>query len=101
MDTDVWMEGNQLVVHGEWRVPDEAGPLTDPTTVVFTARRQDDPPTTYTYGTSLEVTRLSAGVYELRFIPAPGVWRVHVQGTGTAHAASEISFKIQNSGALA
>jgi hypothetical protein len=80
VDTAAWMEGNQIVVHGEWRVPDEQGPLTDPTNVVFTARR---------------------GVYELRLVPAPGVWRVHVQGTGAAHAADEIAFRIENSGALA
>ncbi len=101
MDTDVWMEGNQIVVHGEWRVPDAMGPLTDPAGVVFTTRRQDDPPVAYTYGSSPEVTRLSVGVYELRFVPAPGVWRVHVQGTGTAYAASEVSFRIAKSGALA
>ena len=98
---NVWMEGNQVVVHAEWRVPDATGILTDPTTVVYTARRADDSPTAYTYGVATQVTRVSAGIFELRIVPASGVWRVHVQGTGAAYAAEEISFKIDKSGALA
>ncbi len=98
---DVWMEGNKVVVHAEWRVPDDAGPLTDPTDVIFTARRADDASASYSYGVDAEVTKLSTGIFEFKYVPDPGVWRVHVQGTGNAHAADEVAFKIEKSGALA
>lgn len=102
---NVYRRGNLVITHGEWRVPDEAGTLTDPTTVVFTARRRGDTPTPYTYGTDPEVTRVSAGIFELALDHTAsdqvGDWCVHAQGTGDAHAADDIDYKILPSGALA
>lgn len=97
----VYTQGNEIVVRAEFRVPDDAGVLTDPSTVTFTARKRSDTGTAYEYGTDSEVTRSSAGIFLLTFIPGPGHWYVHVQGTGTAHAAEKIEFDIDESEALA
>lgn len=96
-----YMRGSRVVVTAEFRVPDSKGSLTNPTTVTFTARLRGETATAYVYGTDPEVTRPSIGVYELEYEPAEGVWAVHVQGTGTAHAADEIEFVIDHSRALA
>ncbi|MCS7007854.1 MAG: hypothetical protein RMM28_10280 [Thermoleophilia bacterium] len=100
----VYMEGSRIGVQAEFRVPDDQGPLTDPTTVTFTARRRFQgvlqAPTSYVYGTDPEVTRPSTGTYKLTFTPAEGTWYVHVQGTGAAHAAAETSFVIEHAEAL-
>lgn len=101
----VYMEGAQVIVHAEFRVPDDEGVLTDPTAVTFTARRRIggvlEPPTSYIAGTDPEVTHPSTGIYELTFEPAEGTWYVHCQGTGAAHAAEEVSFVVEHAEALA
>lgn len=100
----VYMEGSRIVVRAEFRVPDDDGPLTDPTTLTFTTRRRNagvlDSPVAYEYGTDPEVARISTGIYELTFDPAEGTWYVHVQGTGAAHAAGEVSFVVEHAEAL-
>lgn len=102
------VEGNKWITTVEFRVPDENGTLTDPTTVVFTATRLNrtasdagDTPTDYTYGTDPEVTRDSAGIYKFALVPADGRWAVHAQGTGAAYGAAEIEFVVTKSKALA
>lgn len=102
------VEGNKWIITAEWRVPDEAGPLTDPTTVVFTATRLhqassdgSDAATTYTYLVAAEVTRAAAGIFKLTFVPAAGRWAVHAQGTGAAYGAGEVEFTVSESKALA
>lgn len=97
----VYTQGNEIVVRAEFRVPDDEGVLTDPSTVTFTARRRSDTATPYLYLTDSEVTRTSAGIFLLTFLPTPGHWYVHCQGTGTAHAAEKIEFDIDASEALA
>lgn len=98
------MEGTKAVVRAEFRVPDDVGVLTDPTAVTFTARRrlsgQLQTPTPYAFGTASEVTKVSTGIYELTFTPAEGTWYVHVQGTGAAYAAAEVTFVIEHAEAL-
>lgn len=100
----VYMEGSKLIVHAEFRVPDDQGTLTDPTTVTFTARRRAggvlEAPTAYVNGSDPEVSNDSTGVFELAFEPEEGTWYVHVQGTGTAHAAAEVSFVVEHAEAL-
>ena len=111
-DIEVLVEGNQRIVRAEFRVPDEDGILTDPTTVTFTARRRrevsdrpaDYAPTTYVFGTDPEVTKTTGvpiGSFDLKFEPAQGTWAVYVRGTGAAHAATEIAFVVDRAEALA
>lgn len=99
-----WIEGNRAIVQATFRVPDEAGTLTDPTTVTFTARRRRgktiDAATEYVYLTDAEVVRVSVGVFKLTIDPLPGDWHVHVQGTGACHAAGEAEFTITAARAL-
>lgn len=102
-DLSSYVRGNKVIARAEFRVPDETGPLTDPSTITFTATKQERnaTPTTYVYGVASEVIRVSAGIYELALVPAEGTWHVHVQGTGAAYAAMETSFEIRHSRALA
>lgn len=104
------VEGNKWIVRAEFRVPPGAGGvLTNPATVTFTARRRRElgdaasayAPTAYVFGTDSEVTNPSTGVFVLTFEPAQGTWAVHVQGTGAAYAASEVSFVVDRAEALA
>jgi hypothetical protein len=103
-DLNVLVEGNKRIVRARFRVPDEDGPLTDPSTVTFTARRRGGAATTYVWGTDPEVQRTPGqpvGSFDLEFQPGEGTWAVHVQGTGSAHAAGEISFVVARAEALA
>jgi len=102
MSLTIYMQGNKIIGRATFLVPDAEGALTDPSTVVYTARLNDDAAiaAVYTYGVDSEVTRVSLGIFELAFIPDPGVWYVHVQGTGAAHAAGQVRFTIDRSGAL-
>jgi hypothetical protein len=99
------VEGNERVVRVSFRVPDDDGTLTDPTTVTFTARRRQgaiiDDPVVYVYGTDDEVEKESTGIFVLTFVPTAGRWTVHAQGTGNCHAAAEIDFQVNESAALA
>lgn len=98
-ELSVFVRGTKVVVRAEFRV---ATVLTDPTTVTFTEReREASSSTAYVYGVAAEVTRVSAGIFEFARVPAEGEWYVHVQGTGAAHGAGEIGFKISHSRALA
>lgn len=101
-----WMEGTEANVRATFKTESVPGSgtfdtLTDPTTVTFTARRRGDTATSYLYGTAPEVTRVSLGLFRLKFVPAQGTWAVHVQGTGAAYGAEEIEFVIAGSEALA
>jgi hypothetical protein len=99
----VIMEGSKVIVHAEWRVPDDAGVLTDPTAVTFTTRRRSagvlQAPTSYVFPAT-EVTKPSTGIYEFAKVLEEGTWYVHAQGTGTAHGAGEISFVVEHAEAL-
>jgi hypothetical protein len=106
-DLEVLVEGNKRIVRAWFRVPDEDGVLTDPTTLTFTARRQVggawQAPTAYVFGTDSEVDRTTGeatGVFDLEFVPEEGTWAVHVQGTGAAHAAGEVMFIVKRAEAL-
>jgi hypothetical protein len=104
---EVLVEGNQRIIRALFRVPDENGVLTDPTSVIFTARRRrevgdvpsDYAPTTYTTGAA-EFSHPSTGTFELKFTPKQGTWWVHVAGTGACTAAAEIGFVVDRAEAL-
>lgn len=103
-DLEVLVEGNQRIVRARFRVPDDEGALTDPSTLTFTARRRGASPTEYVFGTDAEVTRTQGepvGVFDFSFVPEEGTWAVHVQGTGAAHAAGEVEFQVGRAEALA
>lgn len=99
MAVSSYVRGNEIVTRAEFRVPDEDGTLTDPTTITFTVKLQDrdSTATAYVYGTDSEVTKASTGIYELSLTPGEGTWHVHVQGTGSVQAADETSFQIEHS----
>lgn len=101
MAIDVFVRGNQVIAQVSFRVPDEAGTLTDPETVTFTVRQQGTSTRTEYDQDAAEVTNPSVGVWELELEPGAGRWTVHCQGTGAAHAAAEGTFEIPDSGALA
>lgn len=117
MPIEVLVEGNQRIVRAEFRVPDENGVLTDPTTLTFTARRRreiGDQPADYapqafgpvTMGAlpTSEIKRTAAvpnGSFDFTFEPEQGAWSVYVKGTGSAHAAEEIAFVVDRAEALA
>lgn len=106
-----WPEGNKMITRASWRTESAPGSgdydtLTDPTAVVFTARRRRpdgrfDPATDYEFGVDAEVTRVSVGVYEFAHVPAPGRWHIHAQGTGAAQGAERDTYEIDHSEALA
>lgn len=106
-----FLRGNKMIVRATWET--ESVPAsgnyntpTDPTTVVFTARQRNaagawQTATAYTFGVAAEVTKVSTGVFEFAFVPAPGRWAVHAQGTGTAEGSGRVTFEIDESEALA
>lgn len=108
---ETYVEGGKLIVRATWET--ESVPAsgdydtpTDPTTVTFTARRRTpqgvlEAATAYVFGTDAEVTKVSTGVYELAFVPEPGRWAVHAQGTDAAHGSARVTFEIDESEALA
>jgi hypothetical protein len=103
LQLNVWIRGNKIITHAEWRVPaTEDGVLTDPATIVFTLREtQQATGTTYAYPAAAEITRISTGIYELAIAhDTPGTFHVHAQGTGPAHGAGKITYKITESEAL-
>lgn len=116
MGLEVLVEGNRRIVRAEFRVPDENGVLTDPTTIQFAVRKrreQGDQPAAYattTYGPvamgglpTAEISRtpsVPTGSFDLTFEPGQGTWWVYVKGTGAAHAAGEISFVVDRAEAL-
>jgi hypothetical protein len=100
-ELEVLVEGNKRIVRASFRVPDDAGALTDPTTVTFTARKRGAASEDYIFGTDAEVTKFAVGVFDFTYTPAEGTWAVHVQGTGAAHAAGEVQFIVSRAEALA
>ena len=103
---EVFVRGNKIITRATWKtesVPASGNydTLTDPTTVVFSARLRGAVKTDYTFGVASEVTKVSVGIYELTLVPAVGRWWVHAQGTGAAYGAGRVTFEIDESEALA
>lgn len=89
----IW-PGQLVEVTAEFRV---GATLTDPTTVTFIVDPPTEPPTTYVYGTDPEVTKLSTGRYQVKFVvPVGGTWRVRGEGTDACQTAKEISISVEN-----
>lgn len=109
-DIEVFDQGDKIIVRATFNTESIPGSEnyntpTDPTTVVFTARRRNSagqmqPATTHTYPTA-DVVRIAPGVFEFSHVPDPGKWYVHAQGTGTAHGAGRVEYEIDESEALA
>jgi hypothetical protein len=67
----------------------DTGDPIDPTTVAAILEQPDGTETTYTYPAT-ELSRVSAGIYRLRFTPtAPGEYRVRWATTGAGQCAKE------------
>lgn len=108
---EVYLQGNQMIARATWQTESVAGSgdyntLTDPTVVTFTARRRTPAGTleaaiSYVFGVASEVTKASTGIFELKFVPAPGRWYIHAQGTGAAYGSERAVFEIDESEALA
>jgi hypothetical protein len=77
---------------------DDAGTLTDPSTVTFLWRTAAGVETDYVYGTDAEVTKTSTGVYAFvaPTYAASGKHVVRVKSTGLV-AASELAIGVQRS----
>lgn len=108
---EVYVEGNKIIVRATWETESvpasgDYDTATDPTTVTFTARRRTpagtlEAATSYVFGVASEVTKVSTGIYEFAFVPEPGRWDVHAQGTDAAHGSARVTFEIDESDALA
>lgn len=109
---EVYAQGSRIIVRVTWEVESVPGSLnydtpTDPTTVVFTARRRTPDgallaATTHTFGVGGSgVSKFATGVFEFTHEPDPGRWYVHAQGTGTAYGAADVEYEIDSSRALA
>lgn len=71
---------------------------TDPTTVVAKLSAPDGTVTTYTYGSSAELTKTSTGVYLLTVtLNAAGLWWVRFTGTGAVKAAEDEAVLVKDS----
>lgn len=104
-DIEVFLRGNKIITRATWKTESVAASgnydtLTDPTTVVFSARLRGATKTDYTYP-SAEVTKVSAGIFELALTPAVGRWYIHAQGTTAAQGSGRVTFEIDESEALA
>lgn len=76
----------------------QAGDLTDPTTIRLKIRRPDKTTSTYTYLTDPEVQRESLGVFISNLdIDQAGVWVYRWEGEGPVKAAEEHAFDIRRS----
>ncbi len=73
-----------------------SGVLTDPSTVVFILRSPSRTETTYTYGSSSEVTKTSTGVFAFA-VPTfteAGNWVVRAKGTAGLITAGESIIRV-------
>lgn len=91
-----YIAGQTAVITATYTTP--AGALADPSTVVFKLRDSLGVETSYTYGSSGYVARLSLGVYTLSYpltgACAIGTWEVRAIGTGTVADATEQIFVV-------
>lgn len=72
---------------------DVDGVATNPTTVTFSWRIDDGAVTDWVYGTDVEVTKDSTGNFSVALpVTDAGRWYGRWVGTGTAAAASELTF---------
>jgi hypothetical protein len=73
------------------------GVVTDPTAVTFRVKRPNAAVTesAYVYGVDSQPTKVSTGVYRLRYDPAEaGLHRVRAEGTGACNADIESEFEV-------
>lgn len=104
-------QGTKMITRVTWEIESVAGSMvydtpTDPSTVVFTARRRNlagrlEDSTTYTFGVDSEVQKIDDGIFEFAHEPEPGKWYVDAQGTGAAHGAAVDEYEIDESVARA
>lgn len=86
--------GDLVRISAEFR--NEAGALTDPTTVTFSFKMPSGTETTYTYGTDAQVGRTSAGLFYADLqADESGVWVWRFKGTGAVAQADEGQFYVQ------
>jgi len=95
-----FLEGNRRRYTATFKVPDQNGVLTDPTTITFYRRKEADPnPETYVYNTDIAVVREGQGIYHVDLSysssDADGRYWVGVKGTGTCEAFDELEVLVQ------
>ena len=110
MKVESFVQGARMITRVTWEIESVPGSEdydtpTDPTTVVFTARRRNpegrlEAAVEYELADP-EVTKISDGVFEFTHEPEPGKWYVHAQGTGAAHGSAKVEYEIEDSEALA
>jgi hypothetical protein len=95
MAREVYTEGALLRVTCTFSV---AGVLTDPTTVTAVVRSPVGTTTTYLFGIDVELVKDSTGVYHVDIdANAGGRWIYRFAGTGTAQAADDEIFLVEDS----
>jgi hypothetical protein len=71
--------------------------LTDPSAVIYEVKINSGGTVTYTYGSSPEVIRESAGVYYLLLLfSAAGTYYVYCKGSGTVAAVEQITLNVKD-----
>jgi hypothetical protein len=101
-----FLEGNRRVYTATFKVPDETGDLTDPTTVTFYRRKLGSGSLTslesWVYGTDSEVQKTSVGVFTFTIgYQDDGRYVIGAGGTGTCEAYDEIDVEVLNAKARA
>lgn len=101
-----FLEGNRRIYTATFKVPDDAGDLTDPTTVTFYRRKIGagslDDLETFVYDTDNEVQKTSTGIYTFTIgYSDDGRYVVGVEGTGSCVAYEEIDVEVKNAKARA
>jgi len=71
---------------------------TDPSTITFKFKDPASTITTYIYGTDAELVKSATGVYYVDLILSQeGEYHYRFEGTGSIHAADEVTFRAQQS----
>jgi hypothetical protein len=101
-----FLEGNSRIYTSTFKVPDENGTATDPTTVTFFRRKIGDGLLanleSYVYGTDSEVLKTAVGEYTFTIaFDEDGEYVIGVEGTGTCQAYEEIEVSVRNAKARA
>jgi hypothetical protein len=99
----VYLRGNAVTIVQRFFMIDALDGVStpaDPSTITFTVIDPDGGETKYVFGTDVNVTRTSTGVYLCALAPPlpPGSYRYGCVGTGAVEAASDGTFTVLESG---
>jgi hypothetical protein len=85
--------GDLVVISGEFRDPENANALIDPSQVLCDVRDPSGTVTRFTYGLSAGLTKTAVGRYRMLVdVTAAGAWHYRWHSTGAGQAAEERYF---------